>query len=87
MQAYSHKSYKPKTQKTKSPLVVVFNPLIIQPHGSTLCRFVTDATVAVFVAALLFVFPSKPPRLCHWRTQSSDTGQWNTYLTDVLLND
>ncbi|KTG45185.1 hypothetical protein cypCar_00039577, partial [Cyprinus carpio] len=37
-------------------------------------EFVTDATVAVFVAALLFVFPSKPPRLCPWRTQSSDTG-------------
>ncbi|XP_016146255.1 solute carrier family 13 member 5-like [Sinocyclocheilus grahami] len=36
-------------------------------------EFVTDATVAVFVAALLFVFPSKPPRFCHWRTQSFDT--------------
>nr|AEF30425.1 sodium-dependent citrate transporter [Danio rerio] len=36
-------------------------------------EFVTDATVAVFVAALLFVFPSKPPRLCFWRTESFDT--------------
>ncbi|XP_067231829.1 solute carrier family 13 member 5a isoform X2 [Chanodichthys erythropterus] len=36
-------------------------------------EFVTDATVAVFVAALLFIFPSKPPRLCFWRAQSFDT--------------
>ncbi|XP_037323266.1 solute carrier family 13 member 2-like isoform X2 [Pungitius pungitius] len=36
-------------------------------------EFVTDATVALFVAVLLFVLPSKPPRyLCFWR--SSDTG-------------
>ncbi|XP_041750646.2 solute carrier family 13 member 5 isoform X2 [Coregonus clupeaformis] len=37
-------------------------------------EFVTDATVAVFVAVLLFVLPSEPPRyLCFWRTQSFDT--------------
>uniref|UniRef100_A0A673L8Y4 Solute carrier family 13 member 5-like n=1 Tax=Sinocyclocheilus rhinocerous TaxID=307959 RepID=A0A673L8Y4_9TELE len=35
-------------------------------------EFVTDGTVAVFVAALLFVFPSKPPHLCYWRTQTCD---------------
>ncbi|XP_035636280.1 Na(+)/citrate cotransporter-like isoform X3 [Oncorhynchus keta] len=36
--------------------------------------FVTDATVAVFVAVLLFVLPSEPPRyLCFWRTQRFDT--------------
>uniref|UniRef100_A0A8C7HRN4 Solute carrier family 13 member 5a n=1 Tax=Oncorhynchus kisutch TaxID=8019 RepID=A0A8C7HRN4_ONCKI len=36
--------------------------------------FVTDATVAVFVAMLLFVLPSEPPRyLCFWRTQRFDT--------------
>ncbi|XP_026874221.2 solute carrier family 13 member 5a isoform X2 [Electrophorus electricus] len=35
-------------------------------------EYVTDATVAVFVAALLFVLPSKPPCLCSWRSQSSD---------------
>lgn len=35
-------------------------------------EFVTDATVAVFVAALLFVFPSKPPHLCFRRGQSLD---------------
>ncbi|KAM8900417.1 Na(+)/citrate cotransporter-like [Spinachia spinachia] len=35
-------------------------------------EFVTDATVALFVAVLLFVLPSEPPRyLCFWR--SSDT--------------
>ncbi|XP_058484322.1 Na(+)/citrate cotransporter-like [Solea solea] len=35
-------------------------------------EFVTDATVSLFVAVLLFVFPSEPPRyLCCWR--SSDT--------------
>ncbi|XP_062867103.1 solute carrier family 13 member 5a [Trichomycterus rosablanca] len=36
-------------------------------------EYVTDATVAVFVAALLFVLPSKPPRLFTWRSQSFDT--------------
>nr|XP_046178351.1 solute carrier family 13 member 5-like isoform X1 [Oncorhynchus gorbuscha] len=36
--------------------------------------FVTDATVAVFVAVLLFVLPSEPPRyLCFWRSQRFDT--------------
>uniref|UniRef100_A0A4W5NI07 Solute carrier family 13 member 5a n=1 Tax=Hucho hucho TaxID=62062 RepID=A0A4W5NI07_9TELE len=36
--------------------------------------FVTDATVSVFVAMLLFVLPSEPPRyLCFWRTQRFDT--------------
>ncbi|XP_018522713.1 solute carrier family 13 member 5a [Lates calcarifer] len=35
-------------------------------------EFVTDATVSLFVAVLLFVLPSEPPRyLCCWR--SSDT--------------
>ncbi|KAM3868632.1 Na(+)/citrate cotransporter-like [Diretmus argenteus] len=35
-------------------------------------EFVTDATVALFVAVLLFVLPSEPPSfLCFWR--SSDT--------------
>ncbi|XP_035288792.1 solute carrier family 13 member 5-like [Anguilla anguilla] len=34
-------------------------------------EYVTDATVAVFVAALLFVLPSKAPRLC-FRSRSSD---------------
>ncbi|KAA0720302.1 Solute carrier family 13 member 5 [Triplophysa tibetana] len=36
-------------------------------------EFVTDATVSMFVAALLFVFPSKPPQLCSWWKQSFDT--------------
>ncbi|KAJ8347657.1 hypothetical protein SKAU_G00262460 [Synaphobranchus kaupii] len=35
-------------------------------------EYVTDATVAVFVAALLFVFPAKAPRFC-CRSQSVDT--------------
>ncbi|XP_068587717.1 Na(+)/citrate cotransporter-like isoform X3 [Cebidichthys violaceus] len=34
-------------------------------------EFVTDATVALFVAVLLFVFPSEPPRyLCFWRSDT-----------------
>ncbi|XP_010734964.2 solute carrier family 13 member 5 [Larimichthys crocea] len=36
-------------------------------------EYVTDATVAVFIAVLLFILPSKPPRFCLWRTQSFDT--------------
>ncbi|XP_028274539.1 solute carrier family 13 member 5 [Parambassis ranga] len=36
-------------------------------------EYVTDATVAIFVAILLFVVPSKPPRFCSWRMQSFDT--------------
>ncbi|XP_026196790.1 solute carrier family 13 member 5 isoform X1 [Anabas testudineus] len=32
-------------------------------------EYVTDATVAIFVAILLFVLPSKPPRFCSWRRQ------------------
>ncbi|XP_026154393.1 solute carrier family 13 member 5 [Mastacembelus armatus] len=31
-------------------------------------EYVTDATVAIFVAILLFVLPSKPPRFCSRRT-------------------
>ncbi|KAK9521050.1 hypothetical protein VZT92_020889 [Zoarces viviparus] len=36
-------------------------------------EYVTDATVAIFVAVLLFVLPSRPPRFCSWRTDSFDT--------------
>ncbi|XP_071353156.1 Na(+)/citrate cotransporter [Trachinotus anak] len=36
-------------------------------------EYVTDATVAIFIAVLLFVLPSKPPRFCSWRTRSFDT--------------
>nr|XP_057936410.1 Na(+)/citrate cotransporter [Doryrhamphus excisus] len=36
-------------------------------------EYVTDATVAIFIAVLLFVLPSKPPRLCSWRRQRFDT--------------
>ncbi|XP_078101427.1 Na(+)/citrate cotransporter-like [Sander vitreus] len=35
-------------------------------------EYVTDATVAIFIAVLLFVLPSKPPQFCSWRTQSFD---------------
>ncbi|XP_059207933.1 solute carrier family 13 member 5a [Centropristis striata] len=36
-------------------------------------EFVTDATVALFVAFLLFVFPSEPPRfLCCWRSSYTE---------------
>ncbi|XP_057216704.1 solute carrier family 13 member 5a isoform X2 [Triplophysa rosa] len=49
-------------------------------------EFVTDATVSVFVAALLFVFPSKPPQLCSWRKQSFDTApQSDSDPTPALL--
>ncbi|XP_077422970.1 Na(+)/citrate cotransporter-like [Vanacampus margaritifer] len=41
-------------------------------------EYVTDATVAVFIAILLFVLPAKPPRLCSWRTQSFDTASHQT---------
>uniref|UniRef100_A0A8C8HXP0 Solute carrier family 13 member 5b n=1 Tax=Oncorhynchus tshawytscha TaxID=74940 RepID=A0A8C8HXP0_ONCTS len=33
-------------------------------------EYVTDATVAVFIAVLLFVLPSKPPRFCCRRSRS-----------------
>uniref|UniRef100_A0A3Q1DGZ1 Solute carrier family 13 member 5b n=1 Tax=Amphiprion ocellaris TaxID=80972 RepID=A0A3Q1DGZ1_AMPOC len=33
-------------------------------------EYVTDATVAIFVAILLFVLPSKPPRFCSRRTRA-----------------
>ncbi|TSN39298.1 Solute carrier family 13 member 5 [Bagarius yarrelli] len=33
--------------------------------------YVTDATVAIFIAVLLFVLPSKPPTLCWWPPASS----------------
>lgn len=36
-------------------------------------EYVTDATVAIFIAVLLFVLPSKPPCFCSWRTHSSAT--------------
>ncbi|KAM4726652.1 LOW QUALITY PROTEIN: solute carrier family 13 member 5a [Anableps anableps] len=37
-------------------------------------EFVTDATVSLFVAILLFVLPSEPPRyLCFWRRSSSES--------------
>ncbi|MCJ8740614.1 hypothetical protein PDJAM_G00060920 [Pangasius djambal] len=36
-------------------------------------EYVTDATVAVFIASLLFVLPSKPPCLCYCRSESFDT--------------
>ncbi|CAN9501237.1 unnamed protein product [Ophioblennius macclurei] len=37
-------------------------------------EFVTDTTVSVFVAILLFVLPSEPPRyLCFWRSSDSES--------------
>ncbi|XP_029303906.1 solute carrier family 13 member 5-like [Cottoperca gobio] len=37
-------------------------------------EFVTDATVALFVAVLLFVLPSEPPRfLCFWRSSNTES--------------
>ncbi|XP_041652758.1 solute carrier family 13 member 5 [Cheilinus undulatus] len=42
-------------------------------------EYVTDATVAIFVAILLFVLPSKPPRLCSRRSHSFDTVPRQSY--------
>ncbi|XP_074467210.1 Na(+)/citrate cotransporter-like [Sebastes fasciatus] len=40
-------------------------------------EFVSDATVALFVAVLLFVLPSEPPRfLCFWRSSDSESPVW-----------
>ncbi|XP_041865087.1 solute carrier family 13 member 5a [Melanotaenia boesemani] len=37
-------------------------------------EFVTDATVSLFVAVLLFVLPSEPPRyLCFWRNSDTES--------------
>ncbi|KAM6960844.1 Na(+)/citrate cotransporter-like [Aplochiton taeniatus] len=36
-------------------------------------EYVTDATVAVFIAVLLFVLPSKAPRICSWKSHNFDT--------------
>ncbi|RXN07622.1 solute carrier family 13 member 5-like protein [Labeo rohita] len=40
---------------------------------NTEAEYVTDATVAVFIALLLFILPSKPPRLCFWASTGSET--------------
>lgn len=51
-------------------------------------RYVTDATVAVFVAVLLFVLPSQPPQLKRWLS-CFNTGDFtvslSTYNTTGLL--
>ncbi|XP_007578800.1 solute carrier family 13 member 5a [Poecilia formosa] len=37
-------------------------------------EFVTDATVSLFIAILLFILPSEPPRyLCFWRRSDSES--------------
>ncbi|XP_060941223.1 Na(+)/citrate cotransporter-like [Limanda limanda] len=38
-------------------------------------EFVTDATVSLFVAVLLFVLPSEPPRYL-WRSRESEAAVW-----------
>lgn len=38
-------------------------------------RYVTDATVAIFIAVLLFVLPSKAPSFCCRRPHSFGTGE------------
>ncbi|KAK5904887.1 hypothetical protein CesoFtcFv8_006407 [Champsocephalus esox] len=49
-------------------------------------EYVTDATVSIFIAILLFVLPSKPPSFCSWRTQRFDTApHQNTGPTPPLL--
>ncbi|XP_069395489.1 Na(+)/citrate cotransporter-like isoform X1 [Paralichthys olivaceus] len=40
-------------------------------------EFVTDATVSLFIAVLLFVLPSELPRyLCCWRSSDTETQVW-----------
>ncbi|KAJ3591324.1 hypothetical protein NHX12_009270 [Muraenolepis orangiensis] len=48
-------------------------------------EYVTDATVAIFIAILLFVLPSKPPRLCWRRSNSFDTADEPAGPTPALL--
>ncbi|KAK2847446.1 hypothetical protein Q5P01_010445 [Channa striata] len=49
-------------------------------------EYVTDATVAVFIAVLLFVLPSKPPRCCSRRTRSAGAAPHPTVSpTSTLL--
>uniref|UniRef100_A0A667YLY9 Solute carrier family 13 member 5 n=1 Tax=Myripristis murdjan TaxID=586833 RepID=A0A667YLY9_9TELE len=49
-------------------------------------EYVTDATVAVFIAVLLFILPSKAPRLCSWRSHSFDNApHQNSGPTPALL--
>ncbi|XP_028662472.1 Na(+)/citrate cotransporter [Erpetoichthys calabaricus] len=49
-------------------------------------EFVTDATVAVFIAILLFVIPSKRPRLFFWRQDSGDLEPPSSSSTTTLLS-
>ncbi|RVE64962.1 hypothetical protein OJAV_G00131440 [Oryzias javanicus] len=48
-------------------------------------EYVTDATVAIFVAVLLFVLPSEPPRICCWRSRSFNTVPHQSNSTPRLL--
>ncbi|XP_065137111.1 Na(+)/citrate cotransporter [Paramisgurnus dabryanus] len=49
-------------------------------------EYVTDATVAVFIAVLLFVLPSKPPRLFFRSSTDSETdAQLSTVPSSALL--
>ncbi|TNN66080.1 Solute carrier family 13 member 5 [Liparis tanakae] len=41
-------------------------------------EYVTDATVAIFIAVLLFVLPSRPPRFCSRWSQSSESAPHET---------
>ncbi|XP_066551695.1 Na(+)/citrate cotransporter [Amia ocellicauda] len=49
-------------------------------------EYVTDATVAVFIAVLLFVIPSKKPQLCFWRSESYQTEHQSTSSAAPLLS-
>ncbi|XP_022067341.1 solute carrier family 13 member 5 [Acanthochromis polyacanthus] len=48
-------------------------------------EYVTDATVAIFVAVLLFVLPSKPPRFCSRRTRADIAPHQSAGPTPPLL--
>ncbi|XP_018603708.1 solute carrier family 13 member 5 isoform X1 [Scleropages formosus] len=47
-------------------------------------EYVTDATVAIFVAVLLFIFPSKVPQLCFWKSHSTDSQASNSPCPALL---
>lgn len=65
------------------PNVQACSDVIKGSSYSLFFRYVTDATVAVFIAVLLFVLPSKLPGLCLCRSQterSYDIGENTLYV-------
>ncbi|TRZ04035.1 hypothetical protein DNTS_006375 [Danionella cerebrum] len=53
---------------------------------NTKAEYVTDSTVAVFIAVLLFILPSNPPHLCFWSSSSSESGPPLSVPNTALLS-